>query len=82
MKALFLKAIEKLKSYNYRHINGRLLIWVYALLILGLNVISSATVNSETNYEGKQIFGIVVGTIVMLILMFFDYHFVLNFTGL
>ncbi len=79
MKALFLKAIEKLKSYNYRHINGRLLIWVYALLILGLNVISSATVNSETNYEGKQIFGIVVGTIVMLILMFFDYHFVLKF---
>ncbi len=77
MKAFFLKIIEKLKSYNYRHINVRLLIWMYALLILGLNVIASAT--KETSYESKQLFGIVVGTVMLLVLMFIDYHFVLKF---
>ncbi len=77
MKAFFLKIIEKLKSYNYRHINVRLLIWMYALLILGLNVIASAT--KETSYESKQLFGIVLGTVMLLVLMFIDYHFVLKF---
>ena len=77
MKAFFLKILEKLKSYNYRHINVRLLIWMYALLILGLNVITSATESSS--YEAKQLFGIIVGSVVMFTLMFFDYHFVLKF---
>ena len=77
MKAFFLKIVEKLKSYNYIHINVRLLIWMYALLIIGLNVIASAT--KETSYESKQLFGIIVGTVVMLVLMFIDYHFVLKF---
>ena len=73
----FTKIKEKLKSYNYKHINVRLLIWLYALLILGLNVIASAT--DETSYETKQLFGIVVGSVVILILLFIDYHFILKF---
>lgn len=75
--ALWSKIIERLKSYNYRHINFRMLIWLYALLILGLNVIASAT--RETTYETKQLFGIIVGSCVMLVLLFIDYHFVLKF---
>lgn len=71
------KIKEKLKSYNYRHINFRLIIWLYALLILGLNVIASAT--KETTYETKQLFGIIVGSVVVLVLIFIDYHFILKF---
>lgn len=77
MVAFLTKIKEKLKSYNYRHINVRLIIWMYALLILGLNVIASAT-KSDT-YETKQIFGIVLGSIAIIALIFIDYHFILKF---
>lgn len=78
MIAAFLTKIkDRLKSYNYKHINVRLIIWLYALLILGLNVIASAT--KEDSYETKQLFGIIVGTVVILILIFIDYHFILKF---
>lgn len=78
MIAAFLTKIkDRLKSYNYKHVNVRLIIWLYALLILGLNVIASAT--KEDTYETKQLFGIVVGTAVILILIFIDYHFILKF---
>ena len=43
----------------------------------GLNVIASAT--KEDSYETKQLFGIIVGTVVILILIFIDYHFILKF---
>ena len=77
MSALFTMIKDKLKSYNYRHINVRLLIWIYALLILGVNVIGSAV--PTENYVPKQIFGIIVGSVAILIIMLFDYHFVLKF---
>ena len=77
MVAFLTKIKEKLKSYNYRHINVRLIIWMYALLILGLNVIASAT--KYDTYEKKQIFGIVLGSIAVIFLMLIDYHFILKF---
>ena len=77
MVAFLTKIKEKLKSYNYRHINARLIVWVYALLILGLNVIASAT--KYDSYEKKQVFGIAVGTFAIIILMLIDYHFILKF---
>lgn len=77
MVALLTKIKEKLKSYNYRHINVRLFIWLYALLILGLNVIASAT--KYDHYESKQLLGIVVGSVAIVILMLIDYHFILKF---
>ena len=77
MVALLTKIKEKLKSYNYRHINVRLFIWLYALLILGLNVIASAT--KYDHYEKKQLLGIALGTVVIIILSLIDYHFILKF---
>ena len=77
MVALLTKIKEKLKSYNYRHINVRLFIWLYALLILGLNVIASAT--KYDHYESKQLLGIIVGSVAIVILMLIDYHFILKF---
>ena len=77
MVALLTKIKEKLKSYNYRHINVRLFIWLYALLILGLNVIASAT--KYDHFEKKQLLGIVLGSIAIIVLTLIDYHFVLKF---
>lgn len=77
MIAFLTKIKEKLKSYNYRHINVRLIIWMYALLILGLNVIASAT--KYDTYEKKQILGIVLGSVAVIFLMLIDYHFILKF---
>jgi rod shape determining protein RodA len=77
MVAFLTKIKEKLKSYNYRHINVRLFIWLYALLILGLNVIASAT--KYDHYESKQLLGIIVGSVAIVILTLIDYHFILKF---
>lgn len=77
MVALLTKIKEKLKSYNYKHINVRLFIWLYALLILGLNVISSAT--KYDHFEKKQLLGIIVGSVAIIILTLIDYHFILKF---
>lgn len=77
MVAFLIKIKEKLKSYNYRHINVRLFIWLYALLILGINVIASATKSDD--FEAKQLFGIILGSVALIILMLIDYHFVLKF---
>lgn len=77
MAAFFTKIKEKLKSYDFRHTNVRLIIWMYALLILGLNVIASAT--KFDHYEQKQFFGIILGSAAILVLMLIDYHFILKF---
>lgn len=77
MVAFLTKIKEKLKSYNYRHINVRLFIWLYALLILGLNVIASAT--KYDHYESKQLLGIILGSVAIVILTLIDYHFILKF---
>ena len=77
MVAYLTKIKEKLKSYNYRHINIRLFIWLYSLLILGLNVIASAT--KYDHFEKKQLLGIVVGSVAIIVLMLIDYHFILKF---
>lgn len=77
MVAYLTKIKEKLKSYNYRHINIRLFIWLYSLLILGLNVIASAT--KYDHFEKKQLLGIIVGSVAIIVLMLIDYHFILKF---
>ena len=77
MVALLTKIKEKLKSYNYKHINVRLFIWLYALLILGLNVIASAT--RYDHFEKKQLLGIIVGSVAIIVLTLIDYHFILKF---
>ncbi len=77
MTNLYKKAIEKLKSYQYNHINGRLLIWVITLCVLGINVIGSAAPGA--GYDKKQIFGFCLGLIIMIVVMLIDYHFVAKF---
>lgn len=66
-----------LKNYNYKQLNFRLLLWVYAITILGINVIHSAS--TEENYSGKQMVGLILGTIVLVFFTLIDYKFVLKF---
>lgn len=69
--------IYKLKSYQYRHLDVRLAVFVIALAILGIQVIASATDSSD--YERKQVLGLILGLVVMLVAVFLDYHFILKF---
>lgn len=77
MSNLYKKVIEKLKTYQYNHINGRLLIWVLALCILGINVIGSS--RPGEGFDKKQIFGLCLGIFILLVEIFIDYHFILRF---
>ena len=77
MSNLYKKIIEKLKSYQYNHINVRLLIWVLAITILGINVIGSA--RPGEGFDKKQIFGLCLGMFILIVVMLIDYHFILRF---
>lgn len=81
MVRFYKKILTKLKTYQYRHLNVRLIIFITALSILGFNVVSSA-IDNDPSYVQKQLIGIVGGSLVMLIVMFIDYHFVLKFAWL
>ena len=70
-------AFETLKSYKFRYFNIRLLIWVCALTVLGILVISSAT--ESDLYESKQVFGFGLGMFIMFFAALFSYKFVLKF---
>ncbi|MBQ3665536.1 MAG: rod shape-determining protein RodA [Lachnospiraceae bacterium] len=71
------KIIETLRSYKFRHFNIRLLIWVCALTVLGILVISSAT-DSDV-YEKKQILGFGMGLFIAFFLSLISYKFILKF---
>ena len=58
----------KLKNYNYR-----IIIYALVLNILGIMVISSATKGSPT-YVNKQIMGIIISFVILIILSFIPYQ--------
>lgn len=69
--------INTLKNYQYRHLNVRLIVWVVALTVLGINVIASAT--DSSSFEQRQVLGMTLGIFVMLIMGIVSYKFVLRF---
>ncbi|SEP88488.1 rod shape determining protein RodA [Lachnospiraceae bacterium RM5] len=77
MTDLFSIIINNLKSYNYKHFNIRLLLWVCMLTVLGILVISSAT--DSNLYEKKQIIGFIMGMILLITAALFNYKFILRF---
>ena len=58
----------KLKNYNYR-----IILYVLILNILGIMVISSATKGNST-YVNKQIMGIIISFVILVILSFIPYQ--------
>mgnify|MGYP007025309660 CR=1 FL=1 len=61
-----------------RNYNFRLVIFVTALTMLGISVIGSA----QRSVQSKQVLGLVLGLIVMIIVSLIDYSFILRFSWL
>ncbi|MCI8293250.1 MAG: rod shape-determining protein RodA [Hespellia sp.] len=68
------KIINVLKRYRLRDYKFSLVVLVTVLSILGILVVGSA----QESVQNKQIFGVVTGIIVMVIISLIDYQWVLN----
>lgn len=64
-----------LRQYKLSDYRFRLILWVTALAILGILIIGSA----NNDYQIRQIQGLILGIVVMVIVSLFDYTWVLNF---
>ena len=62
-------------NYNLKKYNWRLLLLVIIATILGLFVIESAA----DGYAKKQLLGMAVGLVGLVIVSFIDYNFILKF---
>lgn len=65
-----------LKQYRLKDYNFRLVIYVVALTIFGIMVIGSA----QESVQGKQIMGLAMGTVVMIMISVTDYSTILKFS--
>ena len=63
------------RQYQLRDFRLRLVVFVYAITILGILIIGSASAENQS----QQLFGMVLGTIAMLAFALIDYHYMLNF---
>ena len=75
MVHLIKNALLKLKSYQYRHLDVRLICVVIGITILGINV----TKPDDPSFFQKQIAGFILGLLIMTFIALMDYHFVLKF---
>ncbi len=64
-----------LKQYRIKDYNFRLILWLVTLSVIGVLLVGSA----ESDLQTRQIFGVVFGLAVMVIISFFDFSWVLNF---
>ena len=64
-----------LRQYRLKDYNFRLIIWVIALSVVGILVIGSAKESVQT----KQIAGLILGLVVMVLTSLIDYSWVLGF---
>lgn len=63
------------KVYHIKNYNFTLVALVFALSVLGVLVVGSA----KEVYQGKQIFGVVIGLVAMVVISLIDYVWVLDF---
>lgn len=62
------------RQYRLRDFKLRLVIFVYAITVLGIMVIGSA----KSEYQNQQILGMVLGSAAMLVLALTDYRILVN----
>ncbi len=67
-----------LKQYQIRDYNFRLVIYVTALTLIGINVVGSA----QKSVQNKQIMGLCLGLFAMAVVSVIDYSFILKFNWL
>ena len=66
-----------LKQYKLKDYDFRLVAYVVVLTIIGILVIGSA----NSSVQGKQILGLVLGLIAMVVVSLMDYEFFCGFRG-
>lgn len=64
-----------LKQYQVKDYNFRLIVYVLVLTMLGISIIGSAQQSVQT----KQVFGMLLGIVAMVITSLLDYNFILGF---
>lgn len=64
-----------IKQYKLRDYKFRLVLWVIALTVLGIMIIGSA----DRDVQSKQILGLILGLIAMVIVSLIDYAWLLKF---
>ena len=64
-----------LKQYKLRDYKFRLIIWVVALSVIGIMLIGSA----KADLQKRQLYGMALGIVCMLVLSLIDYIWVMNF---
>lgn len=73
-----MKTPRFVKAYHIKNYNFTLVALVFALSVLGVFVVGSA----KEIYQGRQIFGFVIGLVVMIVFSLIDYAWILNFQWL
>lgn len=68
----------KFEEYKLRYFNFRLILYVLALCSAGVVFIKSATMNEGSGAVNKQLMGIAIGLVLMLVISLIDYHFVMK----
>ena len=68
---------EKISDYKLSNLNFRLIIYVLAITFVGIFAIGSA-VEGES-YQFKQIIGLVLGLIALIIFSLISYKFIFKF---
>ncbi len=68
-----------LRNYRLRDYDFKLILFTLALSVIGVFAISSAMGEAGADNVKKQIGGIIVGTVFMIVISLIDYHFILRF---
>ena len=63
------------KRYELKNYNIKLIILAVTISLYGIMMIGSA----REAYQSRQVYGLFLGIMAMLVLSLFDYSFVLNF---
>lgn len=64
-----------LKQYQVKDYNFRLIVYVLVLNMIGISIIGSA----QQSVQSKQVVGMLVGIVAMIVVSLFDYNFILRF---
>ena len=64
-----------IKQYKLRFYNFRLVIFLIAISLIGVTLVGTAA----SDLESKQLSGVILGVVIMLILSLMDYSWLLNF---
>lgn len=68
--------MKLMKNYQLKNLKISLIVLVLAISTIGILVVGSA----KPSYQGKQIMGVILGVIAMLIVSMIDYNWLLNFS--